>query len=951
MKAKKLTALISLVSTFTLGSCGFSAYALSSSKQSDDTGYYKTITYSVGTTGAHFIGPTKAKFKPNRPFYTIDRPEAIKPGYTLSCWTTVQDNISTKVSPSANINTDLTLYPYFVDATTLTDVIYTVTSEYTYIWDKTTLCSPDLTTKIKGIRKGATSQTTVEVERSAFNYPLSFGTKINAIPDNFLYGCVGFDSDVSIPAWIGSIGNDFMHGCSLFNKQLIIPSTVTTIGTNFLYNCSAFNKDLVFNSTLTAVGSGFLVGVDAYTSKITVDCPVSVFAGSATESLYSTSSTAAIYTTGYELAGTYAQAFWWKYVDTPSISPTYYRRRQPIRVKTANISVHSQGEGITDVYSLSYYFDDFTSEDSEFYLFLTVSRPTATLTAGSIVVSAYSITDESGQVFSATQAGELGRFNFDAEYVTLKVNLKDNDGNLLTPRGNLSIAVDLSLYTGTHVISGDHNLDVAKATHKFSVPAGNENIIWTISPSDMGSINDMGVLTPSEKARTQGGSATIVARDQSGTWESAPFEVEFGSYDKLSISKVSGQSYSQVKKASDTITGSVVIPTRYWYNADNAFSSVTTLETSAFANASGVTGFVMPYTIHSIAANAFEGCSGITGFDFTYITSIAANAFKSSGLTSIVIPTTLTAIGNNAFDSCSGLASIDLSAWTTAPTWAGTNIFANIAVTGTVNIQAQTDTAVDQWRFNYPFRTLLKNKGITTWSSSAWSFDHEDTAYLVSTVNNIVTGWASGTAGTLTDAEKYNMAMDKYNEPTIVIPSTATAIGDKAFVNASMVSTIPSTLTKLAFESGSAINTIGNNAFYMSTNLKSIDFSNATGLTTIASHSFSGSGITSLTLPASLTSIGEGAFYDTSMTTLVLPVFTNTVTMGLGAFGNNSLLARIDVSAYDTIPTWVCDEYLFEGCANTGYIVVKSAALADTMLAWFKAHSSNIQTGNWTAGI
>ena len=96
-------------------------------------------------------------------------------------------------------------------------------------------------------------------------------------------------------------------------------------------------------------------------------------------------------------------------------------------------------------------------------------------------------------------------------------------------------------------------------------------------------------------------------------------------------------------------------------------NGVTSISERAFYGCSGLTSITIPNSVTSIGSYAFDVCSGLTSITIpNSVTSIGERAFYGcSGLTSISIPDSVTSIGEYAFDGCSGLESIIVTAGNT----------------------------------------------------------------------------------------------------------------------------------------------------------------------------------------------------------------------------------------------------------------------------------------------
>ena len=276
--------------------------------------------------------------------------------------------------------------------------------------------------------------------------------------------------------------------------------------------------------------------------------------------------------------------------------------------------------------------------------------------------------------------------------------------------------------------------------------------------------------------------------------------------------------------------------------------TVTSISDDAFRDCYNLTSITIPNSVTSIRDRAFSGCYNLTSITIpNSVKSIGDRAFYGCfGLTSITIPNSVTRIGGWAFEDCSGLISITIPNSVTS--------IGDYLLNGCDGIK---NTIIVNDMFVYFPKTYSGNYSISDNVTTIIGGAFYGCSGLTSiTIPNSVTSIGDGTFSDCTYLA------------SITIPNSVTSIGDEAFSGCSGLTsiTIPNSVTTIGSDilqgcNGIKNTIIVNDMFVYLPKTYSGTYSISDNVTTIIGGAFSGcSGLTSISIPNSVTSIGDGAF-------------------------------------------------------------------------------------------
>ena len=290
----------------------------------------------------------------------------------------------------------------------------------------------------------------------------------------------------------------------------------------------------------------------------------------------------------------------------------------------------------------------------------------------------------------------------------------------------------------------------------------------------------------------------------------------------------------------NSYSGAVTIPSSVTYNGTTY--SVVAIDQYAFRESSGLTSVNIPSTVINIGYGAFYKCTGITYVTIpNLVLSIADHAFNGcTKLKTVNIGTDFrcvcTSIGTNAFSGCTTLASSDAKIYC----WAATPPTLLTNVFGTDNDGMGSDIQQNATLI-VPYSGYDSYMGHTEWGKF-WNIEYESDFYQV----------------------PYYCYITGSNTIGVSVKNSTSYTGNK---------TIPNTIT----------------------------YTNPYTVTEIWNSGFSGcTGLTSVTIPNTVTKIGRSAFFNSGLTSVTIG--SGVLWIGRGAFGRNGSSPLRTVICKATIP-------------------------------------------------
>ena len=299
---------------------------------------------------------------------------------------------------------------------------------------------------------------------------------------------------------------------------------------------------------------------------------------------------------------------------------------------------------------------------------------------------------------------------------------------------------------------------------------------------------------------------------------------------------------------------------------------------NAFSGCTGLISIAIPASVTKIDTYAFAFCTSLRAVDFTAdseLQTIASSAFYGDRLLScFAVPAKVTAIGDYAFSDCTMLWEV-ISYSESIVLSVGSNAYGKIAANAqcvhnvgddTRHISVDADGYIFYVDTEFDFCLLLGYRGTDTALVLPASCGGKD--YIIAQQAFFgqmhITSVTVPAAVTEIRAEAFRECQGLVSV-TFAENARLSAIKSRAFYNCGALT---------AIHIPASVTTVENSAFASCSKVASLTFAANSQLKTVGESAFTGfngAGLTTLTLPASITSMAKNAFNYSGYTTVVLP--------------------------------------------------------------------------------